>query len=192
MTRRRFIVACFSVVTSFLLLVQAGRIWFRRFRGSKEMKNAEIAYKSFCKERFPSPSETDVCNLEDKLRISLPPDYRQYLLKYNGGFFNEPDIIPPRKGPPLDCLTYMHGIRATHPIAEIGSNVSLFDDNMPPQILPIGYTLMGNLILLITHPEDRGCILLKKASIDEFSHESWLLARGIDEFFALLREPKDE
>jgi len=91
---------------------------------------------------------------------------------------------------PLDRLAFMSGIGATHSVAELASeaDLALFDDNDPPQILPIGYTLMGNLIFLVTHPEDRGCIALKKA----FSDEVYPLAEGIEEFFGLLREPSNE
>jgi hypothetical protein len=67
-------------------------------------------------------------------------------------------------------------------------DLALFNENDPPQILPIGYTLMGNLIFLITHPEDQGVIGLKKASSDQ----SYFLAAGIEAFFDLLREPSEE
>ena len=148
------------------------------------MKTIETAYVAFCKTRFPLPSEKQVAQVEQRLGIKLPPDYRQYLLEYNGGFFREPDIVPPTPDCPLDCLTSMDGIAATHPSAELASEASLalFEDNMPAQILPIGYTLMGNLLFLITHSENRGEIGLKKA----FSDQSFYLAAGIEEFFGLL------
>jgi hypothetical protein len=138
---------------------------------------------------IPAPSEKQVADLEQRIGIRLPDDYRQYLLDYNGGYFTEPDIIPPIKECPLDCLNSMNGIGAPHPSAELASrgDLSLFDDNNPPQILPIGYTLMGNLIFLVTRPEDRGCIWLKKA----FFGESFFLAAGIEEFFELLHQPSD-
>lgn len=52
-------------------------------------------------------------------------------------------------------------------------------------ILPVGYTLRGNLTFRVTHPEYRGGIGLKKA----FSDQSFFLAVGVEEFFGLLREP---
>src|SRR5262249_30399636 len=154
------------------------------------MKSIEVAYRAFCEERFPLPSEEQVADLEQRLGVLLPLDYRQYLLEYNGGFFTEPDIVSPVKDCPLDRLRHMYRIGATHPTAELASeaDLALFDDNDPLEVLPIGYTLMGNLILLITHPEDRGCIVMKKA----FSDESFYLAGGIEEFFTLLREPINE
>jgi hypothetical protein len=114
------------------------------------MKRIERAYQLFCKERFPLPSEREVQELETRLGCLLPADYRQYLLYYNGGLFAEPDIMPSSPECPLDGLTVMGGINASHHSAEMGMpkgfTPALFDDNDPPQILPIGYTMMGNLI----------------------------------------------
>lgn len=151
------------------------------------MNNIEMAYSKFCEERFSLPTEKQVADLEQGLGIQLPPDYRQFLLQYNGGVFRTPSIIPPSKDCPEDGLKFLKGLAATYPCAELASepDLTLFDDNDPPQILPIGNTLMGNLIFLITHPEDRGIIGLKKA----FSDQSFFLASGIEEFFGLLREP---
>jgi hypothetical protein len=86
-------------------------------------------------------------------------------------------------------LTSMNGIGATHPSAELASpaDLALFSDNDPLQVLPIGYTIMGNLIFLLTQLDDRGCIGLKKAG----SEKSYYLAEGIEGFFNLLREPTD-
>jgi hypothetical protein len=154
------------------------------------MKKIEYYYFKFCKERFPLPLEKQVADLERRIGISLPADYRQFLLKYNGGFFTEPEIVPQVEECPLDRLTYMNGIGATHPDAELASkeDLALFDDNDPPQILPIGYTIMGNLIILITHKYNNGSIILKKS----FSDDMFFLANGIEEFFGLLREPLED
>jgi hypothetical protein len=153
----------------------------------------EIAYNAFCKERFPLPSEKQVADLEERLGIPLPPDYRQFLLEFNGAFFTEPQITPPTKDCSADLLTVMGGINATHPSAELGApggyTPSWFDDNDPPQILPIGYTIMGNLIFLVTKPgaDDCGAIGLKIAS----SMSAFSLGDGIAEFFSRLVEPMD-
>jgi hypothetical protein len=127
-------------------------------------------------------------DLEVKLRIELHPDYRRFLLDFNGGYFNDPDIIPLNPNCPTDCLSNLGGIGATYQSAELGARVynpDNFDNNDPPILLPIGYTLMGNLIYLVTSDQDRGVIGLKKAYVDEYFD----LAEGIEAFFSLLREP---
>jgi hypothetical protein len=153
------------------------------------MRNIESAYGLYIKERFPLPSEKNIADLEKQTRIEFPGDFRNYILNYNGGYFIEPDIAPPTHDCPVDRLIFMYGINASHPSAELASAASLavFSDNDPPEILPIGYTIMGNLILLIVLPDNKGLIVLKKAFSDEFT----FLADGIEDFFGLLQKHED-
>lgn len=147
--------------------------------------NFEIAYRNFTKKRFPLPSEKQVADLENRLGVPLPPDYRRFLLENNGGVFLEPET----KDCLFDRLTWMAGIGAPDSLYEFASKAWLatFDDNDPPQIVPGGYTMMGNLLLVVVDPDgdDYGMIFLKKA----YSDESIFLANGIEDFFGLLREP---
>jgi hypothetical protein len=147
------------------------------------------AYERFCSKRFPLPTEDEVAALERSIDLQFPPDFREYLLEYNGGVFNEPDFTGPTKGCPSDCLTVMYGMHATFPAAELGtkSSLSIFDDNTPPQVVPIGYTLMGNLIILSTDEEFYGAVVLKRA----YSSDYYLLGNNIMEFFELLTEPTE-
>ena len=150
----------------------------------------EAAYRSFCTKRFPLPTEKQVADLERRIGVALPEDYRHFILEYNGGWFGRyPDINPPTEGGPLHSLNSLFGIGASHPSAELASEfyLVLFDDNYPVEVLPIGDTPLGGLILLITHPENRGCIMLKVAFGD-----SYFLAHGIEEFFGLLSEAPDD
>lgn len=126
--------------------------------------------------------------LEKRLRLVLPDEYREFLVAYNGGYFTEPEIEPVGIDCPQDSLTFLSGIGATHVEAELGGRrtLGLFDDNDPPKILPIGDTAMGGLIILNIGPGvASGSIYLKKAFGDFY-----FLAQGIEEFFSLLREPK--
>lgn len=150
----------------------------------------EFAYRAFCEERFPLPTEEQVAALERRIGVRLPNDFREFVLSFNGGYFSEPDITPPVPECPADCLHFVRGIGASHPSAELASESSLtiFSDNDPVQVLPIGYTLMGNLLILLTDPEKRGTVMLKIA----FSDRYFLLAEGIEEFFSLLRERTED
>jgi hypothetical protein len=142
------------------------------------------AYDRFSKERFPLPSESQLKSLEQRIGVSLPDDYRQFVLQFNGGYFNEPDITPVGDNCPRDVLAFLYGIGASHEEAELGmpSRTALFDNNDPPYILPIGDTGMGGLIILVTEPEGRGGIFLKQA-FGSFHY----LTKSIEEFFELLR-----
>jgi hypothetical protein len=150
----------------------------------RNMQRIETAYKAFLDEGFPLPTEKQVSDLEERLGLALPSDYRQFVLDFNGGFFNDPRIVSASDGRCLDGLTVMDGIGATDPSAELASDdkLVLFEDNDPIELLPVGYTLKGGLLLLVTHPEGFGSMILKEA----FSDKSHMLADGIEGFFALL------
>ena len=149
------------------------------------MTSVERAYGQFCAERFPLPSDADVSELEKRINVRFPSEYRQFLLRYNGGDFTEPVIVPPDESWPRDRLTFLHGIRASHRTAELGRerDLALWEDNDPPEIVPIGYTLMGNFLWLIVADEGRGNVVLRTFD------ESYLLADTIWEFFDLLEAP---
>jgi hypothetical protein len=150
------------------------------------MNTIEFAYRRFSRERFPLPTESQVRALEKRIKVEFPHDYRRFLLEFNGGYFVEPEITPVVEGCPQDSLTFLCGMNPSHEEAELGraSYLSLFDDNDPPKILPIGGTPMGSLIVLDTAPgAGRGTIYFKQAFGDFY-----YLAEGIEEFFSLLHE----
>jgi hypothetical protein len=165
--------------------------WRREHLPARRDVNAiEDRYRRFADKRFPLPTEAQASDLEERIGVTLPSDYREFLLRYNGGYFTEPDILAPSKECPQDRLTVLYGIGATDSSAELASaaSMAIFDDNKPAQVVPIGHTIMGNLLVLITRPEERGSTVLKKAWSDDY----YYLASGIEEFFRLLREPSDE
>jgi SMI1 / KNR4 family (SUKH-1) len=151
-----------------------------------EMSSIEDAYRKFAIDRFPLPSEDQLAQLEARIDVVFPEDYRQFILRFNGGYFKKPEIEPVGEECPLEVLAFLHGIGASHWEAELASDfyLALFDDNNPPLFVPIGSTGSGGLILIVTEAEGHGEIFLKQA-FGDFHY----LAEDIEEFFALLREP---
>lgn len=150
------------------------------------------AYSNFCVERFPLPSEYEVTELESRLRVRLPPEYRQFLLQHNGGIFDEPAIVLPGQQTAVDWLAILAGVRSPQPSFELGGidgqglfPPSIFDGNDPVQILPIGYTLKNGLIWLAVDldGDDFGQIALKPA----FSSQAIPIPDGIEGLFNLIR-----
>ena len=150
------------------------------------MTAIQYAYARWVRKRLPLPSDHQVAALEERLGVELPGDYRQYLLDFNGGFFEDPEILSPDNNCPRRGLDAMFGIGADEPSVELGTpqKIALFDDNDPLAVLPIGRTGFGDLITLEIVPDDRGSVYFKEASGGWYE-----LADGIEEFFANLREP---
>jgi hypothetical protein len=81
----------------------------------------------------------------------------------------------------------MFGIGASHPEAELARpiDLTLFDDNDPLKIIPIGRTGMGGLIILDVAPGDGNGAIFLKQEWGDFHY----LVDDLEAFFALLREP---
>jgi hypothetical protein len=150
------------------------------------MTTINYAYRRFSTERFPLPAESNLESLERRIGVVFPDDYREFILQFNGGYFDHPEITPVGNKCPQETLESLFGIGASHHTAELATDatLALFDDNDPPKIVPIGDTGRGGLIILVTEDEGRGTVFLKQA-FGGFHH----LADGIEEFFGLLREP---
>ncbi len=159
---------------------------------------AEV-YELCCTQRFPLPTEAEIAALERRLKIQFPLDYRGYLAQFNGGAFRDARIVFPepitvtwRDGLVThieDDLDEMHGLHATFKSGELGkqSDLSLFENNDPIQLLPIGYTAVGCLLLLDLYPGNEGEILIK------FPNEkAYQIADDIGAFFSLIERHQGE
>jgi len=78
------------------------------------MTTIENAYSRFSVKRFPLPSEAQLAELERRIGVIFPDDYRQFLLGFNGGYFKCPEITPVGEGCPLETLQILCGIGASH------------------------------------------------------------------------------
>jgi len=151
------------------------------------LENVEQAYRRFCQTRFSPASEEQIADLERKIGVRLPDEYRRYLLSYNGGSFNAPVMGARDKQCPENCLHVMFGMGEQPNACNLANPVylNLFDDNYPAIILPIGYTPTGNLLVLRTEPDDElGWILLKIQDSDDY----FVVAESINDFFGCLKE----
>ncbi len=158
------------------------------------MDSIAAVYAKYCRQQFPLPNEQEVDELENRLGVTFPDDYRQYLLDFNGGFFADAPVVLPepitvewRDGMVTHsevALTAMNGLHATTPEDELGNplDVHLFDDNDPLQILPIGFAAVSCLVVLDLLPGYCGNILIKFPSAAAYT-----VADGISEFFDLIK-----
>lgn len=158
----------------------------------------DSAYDAYCTDRFPLPSADHIDKRVSRLGVPLPPEYKAYLLKHNGRYFNMyPSIdVTTSECPVTPVLEVMCGVGALDEDDELGNDVdlSLFDSNLPVRILPIGYTGGGHLVLLNTDPEseDYGSVWLKTIEISpDYEGGVYYLAPNINDFFGLLRASEE-
>jgi hypothetical protein len=127
-------------------------------------------YERYCKERNPKVDDADLQALESQLNTELPPEFRKFIGKYNGGWFSDPVIVLNDVRLKQDRLTTLYGINDPVEACILGrpESIALFDDNDPLQVLPIGYTIMGNLLYMLIGGDEDGNIGMKLAGCDEY------------------------
>lgn len=153
------------------------------------------AYEMFCSMRYPMATQQDVADLECGLRIRLPESFKEYLRVFNGGEFTNSSFDRPliwlddQPSIPSERLEFMRGVgsQSDRPMGR-RDDIDLIEENWEPlQLLPIGETERGSLILLVVIPEDDyGQILLKT-----FYTTIWL-SDDISGFFRRLEPLLDE
>jgi hypothetical protein len=103
-----------------------------------------------------SPGE--IADFERRAKISLPPDYRQFLLETNGGrraaggAFKEAT-----SGEKIGTIKIMLGLTGD-PDYSIDTHLSYLDERIPTELIPIAYDRGGNYLLLDCSDARRGCV----------------------------------
>lgn len=142
------------------------------------MSSIEEVYDKCLETRNSLPSSEQVAMLESTLGVALPPEYRQFLLERNGGTFNRGKFrrliitFEDNKG---DCLDKLYGIGApSNTCGDLCKEAILFDDYRPCRLVPIGYTALGVLLLIVT-----------EALGKEKAGQIWIQYPGDEEFWEL-------
>jgi len=101
-------------------------------------------------------TEKRLSNFERELGATLPIEYRQFLLKFNGGS-PFPDTVEIKGMPesPTDVLEFF-GVDAFDESSDLMWNKDTFSDRVPAQMLPIACDSGGGLFCLLLAGEDSG------------------------------------
>jgi hypothetical protein len=101
---------------------------------------------------------SDVSQLEHQLGISFPEDYKQFLIRYNGGRPDEGVFhISEEEGD--SSFGFLYSVhRNSCRVNEIIHNVKNYKNRIPNTMIPIGGDSFGNQILLGVFGEDRNKI----------------------------------
>ncbi|MGB4776528.1 MAG: SMI1/KNR4 family protein [Daejeonella sp.] len=102
---------------------------------------------------FGKLSELELGDFEQENSITLPNDYREFLLTYNGGEFtknvnNYPDTV----------VTYVLGMHNGPLYASLYKHIDIFKNRIPFGSFPIATDPFGNLFLMSLDPSGHGNI----------------------------------
>jgi hypothetical protein len=133
--------------------------------------------------------------VEEMWGFNLPKDYREFLLKTNGGQPEKP-LFSFYEQDHGSCIDHFFGIKKS-----FNDNILLKQKNagirFPDNFLPIAREICGNLILLSVKNADRGKIYFwdhemeaDEGEIPDYSNLT-LIANSFEEFIASLRDEED-
>lgn len=138
----------------------------------------------------PPLSAQDLEEFEERVGVTLPDEYRQFLLTVNGGWattdFHHPLTADGDFG--IDCL---YGIGIEDEYRSMERSLEAYEGRYPSEFLPVGEDPGGNLVLIQWRGDDVGSIHFwdheEEADEDEpATHRN--LTRISDGFAAYLEE----
>lgn len=140
-------------------------------------------------DKYPPTSEEKVVALENGFGRPLPPQYRQFLLLYNGGRPKNDIFDIPGQGE--GQANFFYGIDVVR-YNDLAAKIDVFKDRIPNYLLPIANDPGGNQICISLSPDDCGKVYF-------WDHEKELepdqtvipLADSFDEFIDSLRESEE-
>ncbi len=101
-------------------------------------------------------SEREIVDLESKCRIKLPVDYRDFLLKYNGGR-PEPNCFDFKNTDDGSDVKLFYGFRKNYEY-NLGKQIELRQNRLPIDLFPIAEDSGGNVICIGIRGEYSGKI----------------------------------
>jgi len=131
-------------------------------------------------------TEEDLANLERQLDMTLPAQYRQFLLRSNGGS-PSPDIVDIEglEGGMASIQSFF-GIGGPLECDDLSGNKEVFSDRIPPRMLPVACDCSGNIYCLSVSGDDCGRVIYVDRQSPELTH--YVVAADFDGFLAKIRE----
>jgi hypothetical protein len=152
------------------------------------------AYKSTVESKHPSIDQSVIDEYESRTGVSLPDDYRKFLLLYNGGIpAPQQAAIPKSKHSVL--VDYLYGILPKRSRCDLEYEANRMSEHLPTGFIVIGHDPGGNAYLLATKGKDRGHVYFwdKRGlpSKNESGNTFWL-AESITSLLNSLYEAENE
>jgi len=145
----------------------------------------------------PPIEEKDVAELERKLGVTLPPDYRAFLLRTNGGRPTPEDAFGDEEfGSILDMF---YAVKHEEPYSTICHQQRASRNRIPEDLLPIGYDAGSNEVCIGIGPDNYGKVYFWSMDDEEDLEEGekpdyrnvYLLTETFDEFLDTFHDYDD-
>jgi len=132
-----------------------------------------------------SLADPDIEQCENRLGLSLPDQYRHFLLQHNGGL-PTPDVVDVAglSQSPTDVQVFF-GIYQTISSNELDWNVHAFEGRLPKGAIPIACDYGGNLFCL--QCVGAGCGSVLYVDLRQTPQCSYFIAPSFDEFLTKIR-----
>lgn len=147
-------------------------------------------------EKFQKTTEKQIAKFEVKKSIKLPKDYRQFLLEYNGGRPMEYEFKISKNNSDTVIFFLGLGVKKNHPNYDLETNLIVYKNRMPSELLPIADDPFGNKICLSIKGKKRGKIYLwwHEDEADETDCQPYWkniseIANNFTEFISLFKNP---
>jgi hypothetical protein len=105
------------------------------------------------KNEFGVLQVSELNEFENENNVTLPEDYRHFLLEFNGG---EPVLS--RNEDIGTVVNYFLGMPNGEHYASLYKHIDMFKERLPLSTFPIATDPFGNLFIMSLHPESHGHI----------------------------------
>jgi hypothetical protein len=99
-------------------------------------------------------TQNELSNFEVSYNLRLPNDYKEFLIKHNGGSPNK--IFFRKNNADLVVDIFLSLSKEEYSIEKYYANMVIEDKELPEKILPIGIDAFGNIICISCRDEDFG------------------------------------
>jgi len=146
----------------------------------------------------PALTASDLDDLERRLSIKLPDDYRQFLIRQNGGRPVSPvfTFVESSRGPTDSSVAWFLSVHQGKysNFEKDFRNFKVVQRRMPDNLVPIAHDPFGNEICMSFSGDDRGAIYFwdHESEADEGEEPTYnncyLIAKSLTEFLDGLHE----
>lgn len=142
-----------------------------------------------------SLSEEEIIHAEQRLGQAIPPDYRDFLLQYNGGYPERSDFQMSIKKEGLSdrgSIEWFLGIHSDQ-FDNLENYVNTYRSRIPSDLFPIAHDAGGNLICIASGEKNAGQIYFwdHEFEVDEGEIPTYdnvyFVADSLQEFLEKLR-----